>query len=53
MNILLNGLSCLIKNANEVKSKIYDKSANIALDKAIKDYQRVNEKIYDASSEME
>ena len=53
ISILSNGLQCLIKNAYESKSKIYDRAANKELDKAAREYQRINEKICGAVPGME
>ena len=53
ISILSNGLICLIRSTYEGKSKIYDITANKALDRAAKEYQRLNQKICDAVSRME
>lgn len=53
ISILSDALLCLIKDTYEAKSKIYDRTANEALDKAAGKYQRINKKICDAVPGME
>ena len=53
LSILSNGLFCLIMNANEARNKIYDMSTIESLDRAAREYQRINKKICDAVPGME
>lgn len=53
ISILSNGLLCLIRSTYEGKSKIYDIAINEALDKAAREYQKLNKKICNAAPEME
>ena len=53
ISILSNGLICLIRSTYEGKSKIYDITINEALDRAAKEYQKLNEKICGAVPGME
>ena len=53
LSILSKGLFCLIMNANEARNKIYDMSTIESLDRAAREYQRINKKICDAVPGME
>ena len=53
ISILSKGLFCLIMNANEARNKIYDMATIESLDRAAREYQRINKKICDAVPGME
>ena len=53
ISILSKGLLCLIMNSNEARNKIYDMATIDSLDRAAREYQRINKKICDAVPGME
>lgn len=53
ISILSKGLFCLIMNSNEARNKIYDMATIDSLDRAAREYQRLNQKICNSVSEME
>ena len=53
ISILSKGLFCLIMNANEARNKIYDMATIESLDRAAREYQRINKKICDEVPGME